>query len=354
MQWVVGWTLTVTLCSGVWAGCAEVSRHGRSNEDEGAGPMWLTKPKNVASLVSASDVGAIDMSSASSSSQRSWALRLCNAYAYEGWLHVFHSLGRRSGMAYTTNTSDDGETRLTAESGPLPFKRCVDVSGVPIAVGSLLKFRIGGDMHIGSFLVNHLPAQGSMLQLVLKRRDTWSTAASFSSNVFVETAGPQVALVDAYLGKAKSVLEVRDVPTGFEHLTDDEPSREQQVHFGTVVDVALGNYEWWLMDADVHRRHTAKATVEFKAAGRTIYTVLRVGAAAIAGESFPEELIVWPADGAIVRGASANSGHDDKGLFGIPKHFRKSPQRSSATVCTVNIFSLVVSVALSVAISCQL
>lgn len=345
MQLVVGWTLMVALISGVWAGCAE--------EPDMIKGMKRAKAQKVASFASASNVMGVDTSLSSSSSQRSWALRLCNAYAYEGWLHVFHSLGRRSGMAYTTNTSDDGETRLTTESGPLPFKRCVDVADVPIAVGSLLKFRIGGDMHIGSFSVNELPAQGSMLQLVLKRRDTWSTAASFSSNVFVDMPGPQVALVDAYLGKAKSVLEVRDVPTGFEHLADDAPSRLQEVHFGTVVDVALGNYEWWLMDADVRRRHTAKATVEFKAAGRTIYTVLRVGAAALAGESFPEELIVWPADGAIVRGASANSGHDDKGLFGIPKqfHFRKSPHRSSAKMCLVDSFSLVLIAALSIAVS---
>jgi len=218
-------------------------------------------------------------------------------------------------MSYTTD-GENGETCLTKSSGPLPFKRCTQVSGISLAVGSLFKFRIGGDLDIGTFFVDQLPQYGSMLMLAIKRRDTWSTAADFSSHVFGVNSGPQVALVDSYLGSARSLLEVRDVPTGLEHVQKTS-AREQEVHFGTVVDINPGSYEWRLLDPTAPKRHAEKASVEFKAAGRMQYTLLRVGAEAVGGQSFPEELIVWPRDGAEMhRGFSDASG---KGLFGIPK-----------------------------------
>lgn len=256
-------------------------------------------------------------------------------------------------MSYTANGSD-GETQLTKgedKGGPLPFKRCEDVSDVPLEVGSLIKFRIGGDMHIGTFFVDNLPVHGSMLQLVLRRRDTWSTAATFSSHIFANTAGPQVALVDTYLGSAKSLLEVRDAPIGINQFHESE-TPEQEVHFGTVVDIAPGNYEWRLMAANrnLPRRHAEKASVEFKAVNRMPYTILRVGAEAIGGQSFPEELIVMPADGAEVTRGS-DSGSNNKGLFGIPKDLSKSPRRSSAMGCPMSKAAWVIASALAITAS---
>jgi len=281
---------------------------------------------------------------------QAWTLRLCNAYAYEGWVHVFHSVGRRAGMSYTAN-GGDGETKLTKASGPLPFKRCEDISDVPLAVGSLIKFRIGGDMHIGTFFVDHLPMHGSMLQLVLRRRDTWSTAAAFSSHIFANTAGPQLALVDTYLGSAKSLLEVRDVPIGIDQFHESS-TPEQEVHFGTIVDIAPGNYEWRLMAAtqNLPQRHAEKASVEFKAVDKMAYTVLRVGAAAIGGQSFPEELIVMPADGVEVH-RGTNSGSNNKGLFGIPKDLSKSSRRSSAMPHLLSKAALAIASALTITAS---
>jgi len=270
-----------------------------------------------------------------------WSLRLCNAYAYEGWIHVFHSAGRRPGMSYT-KSGGDGEKRLTEASGPLPYKRCTDIKGVALAVGSLLKFRIGGDMHIATFSVDSLPMHGYMLQLVLKRRDTWSTAADFSSHVFAATSGPQVALVDAYLGPARSILEVRSMPVGMDRL-HGEPGQEEPVHFGTVVDIASGEYEWRLMNKKGPRQHAEKASVEFKAVDGTPYTVLRVGTEAIGGNSFDEELIVWPSAGAEVRSGAED--HPDKGLFGLPTSLGKSRrnQRSRAASQVVS-FAVVAAV----------
>jgi len=270
-------------------------------------------------------------SEATITAHQMWDLRLCNAYAHEGWAHVYHSFGRRAGIDYTTSRGD-GETMLTKVSGPLPFKRCTDVAGVALKVGSLLKFRMAGDMHVGTFSVDKLPAQGSMLQLVLKRRDTWSTAADFSSHIFVEAAEPQVALVNAYLGSAKSELEVRDAPTDFGSFKKGS-DHERKVHFGTVLDMLPGSYQWRLMDLrSPHAFQTA--SVEFKAVGRKAYTVLRVGAEAIGGQSFPEELIVWPADGAIVHRGSTDSSSNEKGLFGIPTDLSNSPLHSRAATAS--------------------
>lgn len=298
--------------------------------------------KHISALVSAGASSNLSRQ-AEASTQRLWDLRLCNAYAYEGWVHVFHSFGRRSGMSYTAEGAS-GEKCLTSSSGPLPFKRCTDVSGIDLGVGSLLQFRIAGDMDIGTFSVDHLPDHGSMLLLALKRRDTWSTAADFASHVFADIPGSQVALIDAYLGRAKSDLEVRDVRTGFDNL-QETPHREEKVQFGTVVDIAPGSYEWHLMDSTVPRNLAEKASVEFKAVSGVIYTVLRVGADAVGGQSFPEELIVWPQDGAVIQRGPGGAG--GKGLFGIPSDLYKPARRSlamgrmlswltlSVAVCTV-------------------
>lgn len=308
----------------------------------------LSGTQQTSAIVSAPHPSTLALEQANTT-QGSWDLRLCNAYAYEGWVHVFHSDGLRSGMSYTKE--GDGEKRLTEESGPLPYKRCADILGVSLSKGSLLKFRISGDMHIGTFFVEQLPVPGAMLQLVLKRRDTWSTAAAFSSHIFAVSKGPQIALVNTYLGKAKSKLEVRDVLSGVEHL-QEVATRQQEVHFGGVVDMATGNYEWRLMDdSGMQRRYAEKASVEFKAVEGKAYTVLRVGAEAVGGQSFPEELIVWPSEGVQVHRGSGASSHDDKGLFGIPKDLskesRRDSRRSGASSQQVNSVALVIAASLA-------
>lgn len=236
-------------------------------------------------------------------------------------MHVSHSYGRRSAMSYTAD-GGDGETRLTDSSGPLPYKRCTDIPNVPLAVGSLLKFRLAGYMDIGTFQIQSLPTHGSMLLLAIRRHDTWSTSADFTSHIFADVPEPQIALVDAYLGKAKSMLEVRDSTSGLDRLADTT-AHNQEVHFGSVVDVAPGDYEWRLMGSK-----SQKASVEFMAEDRKTYTVLRVGAEAVGGASYPEELIVWPNDGVVV-----HHGADEqtrRGLFGIPTRLGRSRSHAAS------------------------
>jgi hypothetical protein len=330
-------TLTLLI---VAAGCAEAAIVATSRAiDSGASSTAVLRGAGSGSPNSASIVvptSHIKFSQDTLSNQRPWDLRLCNAYAYDGWVHVYHGSGRRSATSYT-ESSGDGETRLTTRSGPLPFKRCTDVSGVPLQLGSVLNFRIAGDMTIGTFLVQDLPEHGSMLQLVLKRRDTWSTAADFSSHVFSATATPQVAIVNAYLGPARSVLEVRGVPTGFERLSEP-PSEREEVHWGTVVDIAPGRYEWHLMSTTRTRHHAEKAYVEFKAAGQTPYTIIRVGTEAVGGQSYSEELVVWPAEGAELHNGFADPGAAEKGLFGLPTDL--SSRRSRAFLKLPSVMAL--------------
>jgi hypothetical protein len=259
-------------------------------------------------------------------SRRTWKMRLCNAYAYQNSVEIYHSHGMLSGLDYT-NSSGNKRQKLTEESGPLPYKRCADFDGVELGLDSILEFRIGGEMPIGTFAVNDLPASGSLLQLAIKRRDSWSTAADFSSHIFSDTSTPQIALVDAYLGESTSYLEVWDAeefppkaPLSFEK----GKKRHQEVRFGTVIEVSEGDYDWLLKASSGGYE---RAGVEFKACCRTMYTVLRVGADAIGGNSFAEELVVWPREGVHVRGR-ADEYENEKGLFGLPQNFLKSAASS--------------------------
>lgn len=337
-------TLTLLI---VAAGCAEAAIVATSNTiDSGASSTAVLRgagggssPNSASIIVPTSH---IKFSQDLTRNQQPWNLRLCNAFAYDGWVHVYHSSGRRSATTYTEE-SGDGEVRLTTDSGPLPFKRCADVSGVPLQLGSVLNFRIAGDMSIGTFLVQDLPEHGSMLQLVLKRRDTWSTAADFSSHVFSAAITPQVAIVNAYLGPARSVLECRSVPTGYESLSES-PSEREEVNWNTVVDIAPGSYEWHLMSTTRSRQHAEKAYVEFKAAGQTPYTIIRVGTEAVGGQSYSEELVVWPAEGAELHNGFADPDDSEKGLFGLPTDLSSRRERSRAFLKLPSVLALVIAV----------
>lgn len=335
-------TLTLLI---VAARCAEAAIVATSNTiDSGASSAGVLRGAGSRSSSNSAGIivptSHIKFSQDTLSNQPPWNLRLCNAYAYDGWVHVYHGAGRRSATTYTEK-GGDGETRLTTDSGPLPYKRCTDVSGVPLQLGSVLNFRIAGDMTIGTFLVQDLPEHGYMLQLVLKRRDTWSTAADFSSHVFSARATPQVAIVSAYLGPARSLLEVRGVPTGLETLSES-PSKREEVHWDTVVDVSPGSYEWHLMSTTRSRQHAEKAYVSFKAAGQTPYTIIRVGTEAVGGQSYSEELVVWPAEGAELHNGFADPGASEKGLFGLPTDL--SSRRSRAFLSLPSVLALMIAV----------
>lgn len=223
-----------------------------------------------------------------------WVLRLCNAYAFGNAMRVSHIAGKTS----STPAEYPKPEALTDESGPLPFKHCTDVPGVRLADGSVLDFKmVNGDLHVGSFAVTDLPPRPSMLQLVIHRHDDFTTTADFTSHVFDDTYNPQVVVVDAYRGAARSWMQVRDSSSSF----------GQPLNFGTVVTLKPGSYEWDLYTGgtDVRPTHPQldkHLMVELEAHQK--YTAIRVGADAIAGPSFPEELVVLPEASVAVRGGA--------------------------------------------------
>lgn len=213
-----------------------------------------------------------------------WVLRLCNAYAFGNAMRVFHLAGKTS----STPAGPTKREKLTDESGPLPFKYCTDVHGVKLTDGSILDFNmVNGDLHVGSFAVTNLPPRPSVLQLVIHRHDDFTTTADFTSHIFEESWEPQVVVVDAYRGTARSWMMVRD----------SGDSMGQPLHYGTVVTLKPGRYEWdsYTGGTDVHPTGghiDRRMSLEFEAYKK--YTAIRVGADAIAGPSFPEDLVVFP------------------------------------------------------------
>jgi len=266
-----------------------------------------------------------------------WTIRLCNAYAYDGWMDVWlNENGRRSGMDYTLSDKAEGEHRLTKDCGPLPYTRCADVSGVHLTHGSSISFRMGGKMELGTFVVSSVPASGSMLQVAVKRRDSWTTAAAFSSHVFAQSSLPQVALVDAYMGHTlrsteppapAAMMEVRDAPGDLPGLPvvgmQSHKGRREMIAFGTAVEMAPGAYEFLLTDARGTRFPPSRqASVEFVVEKGTYYTILRVGGQADGGPAFEQELVIWPKEGAEVQ--HGHSPDNPKGLFGLPSRLPES------------------------------
>jgi len=134
--------------------------------------------------------------------------------------------------------------------------------------------------------VSDLPNNDAVLLLVISRHDTLSTAVSFESHVFANLANAQVAIIDTYKGHGKSVPHISEV-TG---PIRTGKAKIEELRYNSVVAVNPGKYAVALDDkADV-----VQATAGLVALNRESYVVLRVGVQAQQGESFPEELVVFP------------------------------------------------------------
>jgi len=122
-------------------------------------------------------------------------LRICNAYP--------------SGLPLSVATS---EGVAVTEDGPLQYQQCDDFR-VALKAGNRLDFNVG-DQRAGTFTVSDLPSHDAILLLVIYRHDTESTAASFESHVFANLLNAQLAVIDTYKGREKSVLKIEDAPRG--------------------------------------------------------------------------------------------------------------------------------------------
>jgi len=191
-------------------------------------------------------------------------LRVCNAYPYVAALDVYRSKTEK----------------LTSDS-PMLYKSCKDFVS-PLKVGDKLDFKVG-DVSAGTFSVSDLPNNDAVLLLVIHRHDTLSTAVAFESHVFANLLNAQVAIIDTYKGAKKAKLKIMDGGPG-------SKMRSEELRYDSVVAVNPGQYEVVL--SDVAGKLESKS--QLVALDRESYVVLRMGVEAQQGQSYPEELVVYP------------------------------------------------------------
>lgn len=192
-------------------------------------------------------------------------LRICNAFAYEAALTVLLNSKR----TITGNT-------------PMGYKNCRDFVD-EVGSGDKLEFRVG-DSVVGTFAVAVLPPQDSVLLLVIHRRDTHSTAVAFESHIFpVSESMSQIAVLDTFKGSGASIPVISDV-------SGPGKERSEEVRFQSVLSVSPGEYEMRLDASD----HVTLAKERLVVLPGECYVVLRTGIAAYNGQSYPQEMVVFP------------------------------------------------------------
>merc|ERR1719330_321368 len=194
-------------------------------------------------------------------------LRICNAYPYTAALDV----------------SRGHSEKLTGDS-PMPYKTCRDFSS-DLKSGDKLEFKVG-DANAGSFSISELPNSDAVLLLVIHRHDQVSTAVSFESHVFANLLNSQIAIIDTYKGSAKALPRILDSKKS----GHNGAARSEELRYDSVVAVNPGIYEVDLADVSGE----TKAKSELVALSRESYVVLRTGVESEQGESFPEELVIYP------------------------------------------------------------
>jgi len=189
-------------------------------------------------------------------------LRVCNAYPYAAPIDLFR-----------------GKEQLTSQA--MPYKSCEDFS-TNLKAGDKIEFRVG-DANAGTFSVSDLPNNDAVLLLVIHRHDTLSTAVNFESHVFANLLNAQVAVIDTYKGTEKSSVKIQD-------SKDAKSARKEDLRYDSVVAVNPGEYMVTLTSTDGKVANTQSLV----ALNRESYVVLRVGVEAQSGQSYPEELLVYP------------------------------------------------------------
>jgi len=190
-------------------------------------------------------------------------LRVCNAYPYSAALDVIRGKNERL-------TGDD----------PMVYKSCRDFPS-PLKPGDKLEFKVG-ESTAGTFAVADLPSNDAVLLLVIHRHDTISTAVSFESHVFANLMNAQVAILDTYKGVARGVPRIVDAKTRNSTVSEE-------LRYNSVVAVNPGEYEVELMD-----NGELKSKAKLVALSHESYVVLRTGVEAKQGQSYEEELVVFP------------------------------------------------------------
>jgi len=209
-------------------------------------------------------------------------LRICNAYPYSYPMDVYL-----------------GKQKLT--ESPMPYKMCGEFHP-DLKAGDKLDFKVR-DSSAGSFSVSELPQNDAVLVLVIYRHDTMSTAVSFESHVFASLMNAQVAILDAYKGKSQAIPRIQDIKAQ-QDPNDKGEHRSEELRFNSVVAVNQGLYEVILTSPEGEQ----KARHQLVALNRESYLVVRCGVQAAEGQSYPEELMVFPeSDPSALSGAAKSS-----------------------------------------------
>lgn len=216
-----------------------------------------------------------------SSLQFKLQLRICNAYPYSYPMDVYL-----------------GKEKITESS--LAYKSCGQFSP-ELKAGDKLDFKIR-DASAGSFSVSELPQNDAILVLVIYRHDTISTAVSFESHVFANLLNAQLAILDTYKGAAQAVPTIQDMKPALAGKPAPERRREE-LRFNSVVAVNQGLYEVVLQDMKGEK----KARHQLVALNRESYLVVRCGVKAVEGQSYEEDLMVYPESDPTLLGGAAKS-----------------------------------------------
>lgn len=197
-------------------------------------------------------------------------MMICNAYASPKMLDIMLVRTRQS----------------ITEGSPLAYKQCKDFS-LPLQEGDQLDFKAAG-LDVGSFYATGLPKSAASLLLIPHRKSPHSVGMSFDSHAFAELESPQIAVVDAYNGKATAKFGTVKISERLGAEADMKPV-EEELKFNSVVAVNPGQYGISLGGLDT-------AIVPLDAGQKGKYVVLRVG---VEGEMkqgghYPSELVVFP------------------------------------------------------------
>merc|ERR1719206_544593 len=179
----------------------------------------------------------------------------------------------------------------------MAYKSCKDFQP-QLKGGDKLEFKIG-DATAGTFAVSDLPSNDAVLLLIVHRHDQISTAVSFESHVFANLENAQVAVIDTYKGTQMATPRIKD------HEDASKSTRSEELRYSSIVAVNPGVYEVELDGTD----GAVKAKSSLVALNRESYVVLRTGVESKTGQSYPQELVIFPnSDPASLHSAAAPRG----------------------------------------------
>jgi len=210
-------------------------------------------------------------------------LLICNAYASHKPLAVYRVQ----------------EARYLTGDVPMAYKECRSYP-LNLREGEGFDFQ-QGDLKVGTFATTGLPQASTTLLLAPVRRSPFGRSAKFMSHAFVENKAAEVIVVDAFgtEGDAGKNGAVQIVDQSGDGKGDSLP-------FGSVVPLGPGKYELAL---DGGSSSHSKAEVTMETAESSRHVAMRVGIDAGGskdGESYPQELVVFPQVAAVAEESAAS------------------------------------------------